>query len=136
MEKEIDRSGFTLIELMVVILIVGILAAVAIPLMRSRVDAAKWSEGKAMMGTIATALRAYGAVKGDVGTWPPTLADLGFVAGDLTGTYFVEADFSWANAAYDSTLTPSLTYTITCTPSAVTLVPATVTLTHLGVWTP
>ena len=136
MEKEIDRSGFTLIELMVVILIVGILAAVAIPLMRSRVDAAKWSEGKAMMGTIATALRAYGAAKGDVGTWPPTLTDLGFVAGDLTGTYFVDADFAWANAAYDSTLTPSLTYTITCTPSAVTLVPATVTLTHLGVWAP
>lgn len=89
-----------------------------------------------MMGTIATALRAYGAEKGDTGTWPPTLTQLGFVAGDLTGTYFVDADFTWANAAYDSTLTPSLTYTISCTPSTVTLVPATVTLTHLGAWTP
>jgi len=131
-----SRKGFTLIELMVVILIVGILAAVAIPLMRGRIDSAKWSEGKAMMGTVATALRAYGAEKGDVGTWPPSMTQLGFVAGDLTGTYFVDADFTWADAAYDSTVTPSLTYTISCTPSTVTLVPATVTLTHLGVWTP
>jgi len=133
-----SRKGFTLIELMVVILIVGILAAVAIPLMRGRIDSAKWSEGKAMMGTIATALRAYGAEKGDapVGTWPPLMTDLGFVAGDLTGTYFVDADFTWANANYDSTVTPSLTYTISCTPSVTTLVPATVTLDHLGAWTP
>ena len=59
-----SRKGFTLIELMVVILIVGILAAVAIPLMRGRIDSAKWSEGKAIMGTIATALRAHIAEKG------------------------------------------------------------------------
>ncbi len=121
---------------MVVILIVGILAAVAIPLMRGRIDAAKWSEGKSMMGTIGTALRAYGAEKGDDGTWPPTLTNLGFVAGDLTGTYFVDADFTWANAAYSSLVTPSLTFTISCTPSTTTLIPATVTLTHLSAWTP
>ncbi len=136
MGKKRERKGFTLIELMVVILIVGILAAVAIPLMRGRIDAAKWSEGKAMMGTIATALRAYGAEKGDDGTWPPSLVQLGFVAGDLNGTYFVDADFTWANAAYDSTLTPSLTFTISCTPSTTTLVPATVTLDNTGAWTP
>ncbi len=136
MAKKRDRSGFTLVELMVVIMIVAILAAVTVPLMRGRIDAAKWSEGKAMVGTIVTALRAYGAEKGDDGTWPPSLIQLGFVPGDLTSAYFVDADFTWANAAYDSTLTPSLTYTISCTPSTTTLVPATVTLTHLGVWTP
>ena len=119
---------------MVVVLIVGILAAVAIPLMRGRIDSAKWSEGKSIMGTIATALRAYGAEKGDDGTWPPSRTDLGFVDGDLAGTYFNDADFTWTDAAYDSTVTPSLTFTISCESTKVTLVPATTTLDHLGVW--
>ncbi len=134
MAKKRDRSGFTLVELMAVIMIVAILAAVTIPLMRGRIDAAKWSEGKSMIGTIATALRAYGAEKGDDGTWPPSLTNLGFVAGDLTGTYFVDGNFTWANAAYSSLVTPSLTYTIQGTHA--TLVPGTITLTHLGVWNP
>ena len=89
-----------------------------------------------MMGTIATALRAYGTEKGDAGTWPPSLVELGFVAGDLTGKYFVDADFTWADAAYDSTITPSLTFTIICIPSTTTLVPNQLELTHLGAWTP
>jgi prepilin-type N-terminal cleavage/methylation domain-containing protein len=45
-----ERKGFTLIELMIVILIIGILAAAAIPLMRGRVDSAKWTEGKSGLG--------------------------------------------------------------------------------------
>jgi len=45
-QRNCERA-FTLVELMVVILIVAILAAVAIPVLRNRVDAAKWSEGKA-----------------------------------------------------------------------------------------
>ena len=57
------KKAFTMVELMVVILIVGILAAVAVPLMRGRIDSSKWSEGKAGMGTIASALRAYAAEK-------------------------------------------------------------------------
>jgi len=98
-----SRKGFTLVELMVVILIVAILAAVAIPIMRGRIDAAKWSEGKAMMGTIATAIRAYcaewdGSPDGTVVDLDLTTLDmdddLGFRAGDLDGTYFDQSLFS------------------------------------------
>jgi prepilin-type N-terminal cleavage/methylation domain-containing protein len=123
-----SRKGFTLIELMVVVLIVGILAAVAIPILRGRIDAAKWSEGKAMMGSIATAIRAYAAEKGTTGTNPTAIlgtgpTQLGFAAGDLTGTYFADADFSMTAVI---TTTP-ITFTITCKPVTQTEKPSTPT---------
>ncbi len=97
------RKGFTLVELMVVILIVGILAAVAIPLMQGRIDKAKWSEANATAGTIRTAVRAYCA-ETSVATAQTNCkgsldgADiqgyLGFSDTDLEGTYFLPADYS------------------------------------------
>ena len=132
-----SRKGFRLIELMVVILIVGILASVAIPMLRGRIDAAKWSEGKAMMGSIGTAIRAYHAEKGPTGAAPTTLfvgnTGLGFAALDLTGNYFADADFTFVAA-----MNP-LTFTVTCTPTIAAdrpTNPATYTLDQTGVWTP
>ena len=97
-----NRKGFTLVELMVVILIVGILAAVAIPLMQGRINKAKWSEANATAGTIRTAVRAYAAEtstataaglsgKLSVGA---TQTKLGFIASDLEGTYFTADDYA------------------------------------------
>ena len=91
------KKGFTLIELMVVILIVGILAAASIPLMRGRIDSAKWAEANAMAGTIQSAGRVFFAEHGTIAT-TNTMTELGFNTGDLTGTYFVEADFTIASA--------------------------------------
>ena len=90
------RKAFTLIELMVVILIVGILAAVVAPMMRGRIEAAKWSEAAATAGTLRTAVRTYAAQHGItrantdlVGKTADTvLVELGFATGDLVGTYF------------------------------------------------
>jgi prepilin-type N-terminal cleavage/methylation domain-containing protein len=132
------RKGFTLIELMVVILIVSILAAVAIPIMRGRIDSAKWSEGKSMMGTIGTAIRAYCAendASPGIGTFGTTYdAKLGFASTDLDGTYFKAGMFSVTVCTYDpNSLTP-LAFTISATNS--TLVPPTVTLNAAGTWTP
>lgn len=113
--KKLSR-GFTLIELMVVVLIVAILAAVALPIYRGRINSAKWAEGKAMLGTIATAIRAYAAENGSSAATPtldftqgPT--SLGFKPGDLTGTYFQDSDFSILSV--DLTAAP-IAFTIHC----------------------
>jgi prepilin-type N-terminal cleavage/methylation domain-containing protein len=110
-----SRKGFTLIELMVVIFIVGILAAVAIPIMRGRIDAAKWSEGKAAAGSIRTAARAYIAERGNSFTFSgTTLAQLGFATGDLIGKYFGEGCYA---IAFTDVANSSPTYIITVTTS-------------------
>ena len=115
------RKGFTLIELMVVILIVGILAAVAVPIMRGRIDQAKWSEGNASAGSIRTAVRAYIAEKGpthvytDIQGKLSTLAvyqNLGFSKNDLDGKFFNQADYTISSVVADP---PSCVITVKST---------------------
>jgi len=55
----LGKKGFTLIELMTVVIIVGILAAVAVPLYRAQVKKAIASEGAALVGSVRTAERVY-----------------------------------------------------------------------------
>jgi prepilin-type N-terminal cleavage/methylation domain-containing protein len=134
-----ERNGFTLIELMIVIFIIGILAAAAIPLMRGRVDSAKWTEGKSALGTIATAMRAYAAEKrqnGSYGAGLPTLQTLGFTVQDLQGVYFSMADYQVTTSSYIPGNNPELTFTLTATAPPGIAAPAVVTLDHAGNWTP
>lgn len=87
-----NRKGFTLIELMVVILIVAILAAVAIPIIGSRVNKAKWSEAKTACGTIATEIKVYAVDHNDLSSL--IVADVISPTSDLDGTYFDNGDYS------------------------------------------
>ena len=133
-----SKKGFTLIELMVVILIVAILAAVAIPIMRGRIDAAKWSEGRAIMGSIATAIRAYAASE-DASPGTGALTDddlcgrLGFAPADLVGTYFnARSMFVINSCTYDPNDATPLLFEIEATNAL--LNPDSRTLNQAGAW--
>jgi len=70
--KRIDRRhsrGFTLIELMVVIVILGVLAGLIVPRIMGRPDEARQVKAKMQIESIETALKLY---KLDNGTYPST----------------------------------------------------------------
>lgn len=69
-----SQKGFTLVELLVVVVVIGVLAAIAIPKFTSATDDAKIAKIKADMRTIASSIALYQARYN--GGSPPDLTTL------------------------------------------------------------
>src|SRR5262245_37615612 len=79
--KNESRSAFTLIELLIVVAIIAILAAIAVPNLLEAQTRAKVSRTKSDLRTVGQAIRAY---EGDNNGRPPAFAgDKGLLSGDF-----------------------------------------------------
>ena len=104
------QIGFTLIELMIVVAIIGILAAIAIPMYQRYVIRAQISEGLELAAGAKAAVSEYYMHHG---SWPSDNTEAALAAGtDIRGTYtehvvvednVIEIRFGYeANSAIDN----------------------------------
>ena len=80
------QKGFTLIELMIVVAIIGILAAIAIPNFLTYQSKSKQSEARVSLGAIFTSAVAFGAEQPTQTYLPTALQTIGAVGWAPSGT--------------------------------------------------
>jgi type IV pilus assembly protein PilA len=124
-----DEDGFTLIEILVVVLIIGILAAIAIPSFLGQTGRANDAAAKTQIGTLQTAMKEFatdndgsysGATLAKLEAIEPTLNDettavAKEVAGATATGFEIESEAVGSNAVYKLTSSNG-EVTRSCTP--------------------
>lgn len=129
-KEQSKRSGFTLVELIVAVAIVGILASIAIPSYQAHVDRTRRSDAQATLTAAANAMERYKTGSGQ-GSYDS--ASLGSASSDV---FPAEAPLEGSTKYYNLTLPASeLTdsgYTILATPKGAMVGDGRLTITHTG----
>lgn len=107
-------SGFTLIELMVVVVIVTILLSIAIPSYMSQVRQSRRTEAKTALLDLAGREESYFSTNGS--TYTATAASLGYAAWGAFGSGYYSLAAPCTPACAPSAAIPAPSFTLTATP--------------------
>lgn len=89
-----QNRGFTMVELLTVVLILGLLASIAVPQYRRSVYRAEMMEGLSYGKTIFDAALRYKSVNGE-GPSDFNQLDIGFMGVDVSGDTFRDGNFTY-----------------------------------------
>lgn len=106
------RSGFTLIELVIVIAIVGILAAIAVPAYQEQARKGRRAEATSELGRLQMALERWRA---DRATYTTTLSDVGGTSPLPSGYYTIALGTPGGNCANGTAASTANSFSITAT---------------------